>query len=270
MAKSWLVRFADGQPATTLERREQVVARIVQMHRLLRVRRVDDAVEHRQRLPARDATTQVRLQHLVVHGREVPVDVAPQNVAMTVAQPLVARQRPVRPLPRPVGVGVVDEAAREQRRDHRVHGVVHHPVAERRGRDRPALRIADLERDVAAGPPCYIERARRDDPPGADRRFLTTVQTPLVRHFGCNLGRPCQRHGRYRSDGTCVERHVRPVVIAAVDRRLPAQAAWRTRVRCSAGFRPPYASGAAESAVAIAFLMAAISAVTSSWVEMAS
>ena len=28
--------------------------------------------------------------------------VAPQNVATTVAQPLVARQRPVRPLPRPV------------------------------------------------------------------------------------------------------------------------------------------------------------------------
>ena len=37
-------------------------------------------------------------------------------------------------------------------------------------------------------------------------------------------GRSCRRHGRYSSDRTRVERHVRRVVIAAVDRRLPAQA----------------------------------------------
>ena len=40
--------------------------------------------------------------------------------------------------------------------------------------------------------------------------------------------RPC--HGRQGSGGTLVERHVRPLVIAALDWRLPAQAALRTRL----------------------------------------
>ena len=73
------------------------------------------------------------------------------------------------------------------------------------------------------------------------------------------------RRGRYRSDGTRVERQVRPVVIAAVDRWLPAQAALRMRVRCNAGFRPPHASRGVTSPVAIACLIAAISAAAWSW-----
>ena len=62
---------------------------------------------------------------------------------------------------------------------------------------------------------------------------------------------------------TRFERQVRPLVIAALDRRLPAQSALRTRVRCSAGFRPPYTSRAAQSLVGIALRIAAISAAAS-------
>ena len=65
--------------------------------------------------------------------------------------------------------------------------------------------------------------------------------------------------------GTRVERHVRPLVIAALERRLPAHAALRTHARLIAGFRPPYTSNAAQSLVAIAFLIAAISAAASCW-----
>ena len=65
--------------------------------------------------------------------------------------------------------------------------------------------------------------------------------------------------------GTRVERHVRPLVIAALDRRLPAHAALRTDARRNAGFRPPYASRAAQSLVAIAVRIVAISAAAASW-----
>ena len=51
---------------------------------------------------------------------EVPVDVVAQHVAVAVARALVARHGAVRALAHPVGVGVVDGAALEQRRDDRV------------------------------------------------------------------------------------------------------------------------------------------------------
>ena len=44
---------------------------------------------------------------------------------------------------------------------------------------------------------------------------------------------------------TRTERHVRPLVIATLDRRLPAQAALKSRGRCNAGCRPPHTSRAA-------------------------
>ena len=54
-------------------------------------------------------------------------------------------------------------------------------------------------------------------------------------------------------------------MIAALDRRLPAHAALRTDARRKAGFRPPYASRAAQSLVAIAVRIASISAAAASW-----
>ena len=48
------------------------------------------------------------------------------------------------------------------------------------------------------------------------------------------------------SDGTRVELHLRPVVVAAVDRWLPTRAALRTHVLYNAGFRRPYASRTAN------------------------
>jgi hypothetical protein len=71
----------------------------------------------------------------------------------TVAVALVAGDRLVGALARPVGIGVEDEALLKDRLDHGAEGVVHNPVAERCCRNQPMLRHEHLDLDIAAGPP---------------------------------------------------------------------------------------------------------------------
>ena len=85
----------------------------------------------------------------MVDGREVAVDVAAQDVAEAVAEPLVAGDGPMRALAGAVGVAVVDETALEERLAHGAQRVVDHSVAERRGGDDAVLGVEDFDRLVA-------------------------------------------------------------------------------------------------------------------------
>ena len=143
---------SDRQPPPPLEGREQVVARIVEVHPLLRVRAVDDRIGQRQGARAGETPPEVALQDRVVDGREVAVDVAAEHVPEAVAELLVAGDGPVRPLPDAVRVAVVDEAPLEDRLADLAEGVVHDPVAERRGRDEPVLRVEHLDDRVTPRP----------------------------------------------------------------------------------------------------------------------
>ena len=170
-------QVADGQAAPALERGEQVVARKVERHRLLGVGAVDDPVRQRQGAGADDAPAQVALEDFMVDGGEVAVDVAAQDMAETVAEPLVAGDGPVRALAGAVGVAVVDEAALEEGLGDRAEGVVDHPVAERRGGDDAVLGVEDLDGLVAPGAGSGRSKARvpgaGPPSPGSARKAAT-------------------------------------------------------------------------------------------------
>lgn len=88
-------QVADGQAAPTLERCEQVVAGIVERHRLLGVGAVDDPVRQRQRAGTGDAPAEIAFEDVVVDGREVAGDVAAQEVAESAAEPIVTGYGPM-------------------------------------------------------------------------------------------------------------------------------------------------------------------------------
>ena len=143
---------ADRQPAAAFERREQIVAGIVDQHGLLPIAAVDDAVGQCQGVFAGEAAAQVRFEDGVVDGREVAVDVAAQHMGMTVAEALVTGHGAVRAFADAVGVAVEHEAVLEDGLADGAEGVMHHAVAKRRGGDDAVLGVEDLDLLVAAGP----------------------------------------------------------------------------------------------------------------------
>ena len=92
-------QIAERQAAPALQRREQIIAGIVDMHRLLRIRAVDDRVDQPERALASDAAAEVLLEDRVVDRREVAEDVAAQDVGRAVAEALVAGDGACVPLP---------------------------------------------------------------------------------------------------------------------------------------------------------------------------
>ena len=81
---------ADRKPAPAHERREQVVARTVEIDRLLRVGAAHDRIEHKQRARAADPPPEVAFQDRAVDGREVAVDVGSKHAFVAVAEPFLA------------------------------------------------------------------------------------------------------------------------------------------------------------------------------------
>ena len=171
--------IADGDAPAALVRREQVIAGEVDDRWLLRVAAVDDGLQQVQRRPALELALQQGPQDLVVHRREELDHVALEHVAVPSAElrapveggvralrvhhgsvargALWARRRrcawltPTRDYTTgAAGIRVVDERPVKQRLDDAAHRVVHHPVAIRRRRDQPRLRVADLEGVVRA------------------------------------------------------------------------------------------------------------------------
>ncbi len=91
-------QIADRQTAAAPERLEQIVALEMQIHRLLRVRAIDNQVQQGKRRRATDAAAEVRFQHRVVDRREIAIDVAAQNTGVAVAIELKGVDRAVRSL----------------------------------------------------------------------------------------------------------------------------------------------------------------------------
>ena len=122
------------------------------MHRLLPVRPVYDPVRQLQCARTSDAPSQIPFENLVIDGREVAEDVAPQHVPETVAELFVARHGPMSSLADAVGVAVVDESAVEQRLAHGAPRVMDHPVAKWGRGDNSVFWIEYLDFPVTAGP----------------------------------------------------------------------------------------------------------------------
>ena len=96
-------QVADGQPSPPLIRTEQVVPSKVEVHRLLRVGAVDDAVRQCQSTRTGNATTQITLQDFMVDSGEVAVDVATQHGSEPVTKRLVTGDGAMRSLADAVG-----------------------------------------------------------------------------------------------------------------------------------------------------------------------
>jgi hypothetical protein len=141
-------QVADRQPPPAAIGLEEIVARIVEVDRFLGVRAIDDGVEQPQRRRTTEAPAKVGLQDLVVDGREVAIDVAPQDMAVAIAEALVPRHSTVGAFADPVGIAVVDEAALEDRPDDVVECMVHNPISEWRRRNHPAFRVVHLEGQI--------------------------------------------------------------------------------------------------------------------------
>jgi hypothetical protein len=94
----------------------------------------------------------------MIDRREIAIDVAAKHVAIAVAVTLVPPDRLVRPFPQAIGVGIEDEATLEDRLDHGAEGVMDNAVAEWRGRDKPVLRLENLDLDIAAGTPVLSQQ----------------------------------------------------------------------------------------------------------------
>jgi hypothetical protein len=111
------------------------------MMRSISAMRSSSGIDSRQR----------RAQDLVVDRGEMLDDIGAQHVAIALRELLQPVDGPVRALAGTIGVAVRDEQALEARLDHAAQGVVHHPVAKRRGTDLAPLRFVDEEVDVATG-----------------------------------------------------------------------------------------------------------------------
>ena len=99
-------QVADGQPAPTPVRGEQVIARKVLGNRLLVVGVVHDQVHQRQHPTVLDEPAEEALENLVVDAREVLADVELDEVRMPAQEFLGPVGRRVRPLALPAGVGL--------------------------------------------------------------------------------------------------------------------------------------------------------------------
>ena len=74
-------------------------------------------------------------------------------MSVTIAVALVALNRPMGALARPVGIRIEDEAAHEDRLDHGAKGVMDDAVAEWRRGNNSGLRLEHLNLDIAPRPP---------------------------------------------------------------------------------------------------------------------
>ena len=145
-------QVADRQSAPSLEGRKQVVTRIMQTHRLLRVGGIHDPVRESQGASAGDPPAEVPLEGFVVNGREIAIDVAAQDMLEAVPKFLITRDGAMRPLALPVCVTVMDEAPLEQRSADCTKCVMNDPIPKRRWGDDAMFGIKNLDRPVAARP----------------------------------------------------------------------------------------------------------------------
>lgn len=152
-------QVADRQAARAFMRSEKVVAREVDVHRLLRVRTIDDPVQQFERLRADEPTPKVELQDAMVDCRKVEKDVAAQYVAVAITVAFIAIDGTVRSETGTVRLGVGDEPALEDRRDHRAQRMLHHTVAKRCGRHQPRFGIAHVDHRVGPGRPATVVNA---------------------------------------------------------------------------------------------------------------
>jgi hypothetical protein len=82
-------QITDGQAAAPLQRAQEIIARIVQMHRLLRVGAVDNRVEQAQAPRAIDAPTQIRPQDRMIDRRKVAIDIRAEYEARLMGEALI-------------------------------------------------------------------------------------------------------------------------------------------------------------------------------------
>lgn len=85
------------------------------------------------------------IQDLVIHAREEVFDIAFQHIRVLRAEFLGAINCGVRAFSLAAGIGVMDEAAVEERLDHTAQGMMYDTVTEWRGGDQTRLGIEDLK-----------------------------------------------------------------------------------------------------------------------------
>ena len=120
-----------------------------------------------------------------------------QHITVPVAQMLVVRHGPVRPLVHSVGVAVGNEPAFEHRSYRRMHRMVHHPVAKRRRRYHPPFRFAHFEGNITTGPPRARQKLALQ---GQDLGFQVGQKRRRTRHP------PLARHSAQRGRAERLER----------------------------------------------------------------
>ena len=99
-------------------------------------------------------------------------------MTVTVAVLLVARHGAMRAIAHPVGVTVRDESALEDRLDHRAQRMMHHAVAERRGRYPARFGVAHFNHGIATGTPTPVSQGALQP-----QQFA-----PQIRHECCRAG----------------------------------------------------------------------------------
>ena len=147
-------QITQGEPPSTKQWRKEIVAREQQVDGFLRIRPVDDAVEHRERGEAGDPTPEVSFKYVVVNGWKVTPDVATQHVIEAIAIVLVSPDGTVYPPTRPIRIGVIDEARFEKRFDYLAQGMMHDAIAKGCGRYASMFGIVDVDDQVSTGLPC--------------------------------------------------------------------------------------------------------------------
>ena len=81
--------IADRQTTPPLIGREQIIARKMEIDRLLLVRAIDDCIEEPERPLAADATAEGNLQDCVVDGGEITIHIAAEHMAVAVPKALI-------------------------------------------------------------------------------------------------------------------------------------------------------------------------------------
>ena len=89
----------------------------------------------------------------MVNTGEELLKITLQHISILASELIAAQDGAVSALACPVGIRVCDKAALPDRLDHPAQSMVHHPVAERCGRDKAALGIVNVETMVCTGRP---------------------------------------------------------------------------------------------------------------------